>query len=339
MSSQGAYGYAVARIRAMEHRLLDQGVLQRMIDAEDFASILKILGETSYSSALASQTGGSDFDKVLESDLHSIYEEVRTFVPDKKLVDIMRLHYDFHNVKVLLKSMFNVRTGGKKRWDLLTSLGSQPLDDIIANIETEEYRLLPFGLNTLIPACITVWEQSRDVLEAERLIDKRMFEVMLEMARELDMPGIVSWVRTRIDGENIRTLLRLKRFGYDTAGALPFMHDGGTIDVGMLASLISEPFETWGRAIDFSDIGKVLGGIDASGGYSNLILSLVKLLDDHYLDKIAAARYSQTAPENIPAYLWAKETEIKNIRVIAVSKRNKGDKDHLRRLMRHGYIG
>ena len=114
MSSQGAYGYAVARIRAMEHRLLDQGVLQRMIDAEDFASILKILGETSYSSALASQTGGSDFDKVLESDLHSIYEEVRTFVPDKKLVDIMRLHYDFHNVKVLLKSMFNVRTGGKK---------------------------------------------------------------------------------------------------------------------------------------------------------------------------------------------------------------------------------
>ena len=75
------------------------------------------------------------------------------------------------------------------------------------------------------------------------------------------------------------------------------------------------------------------------GRIFQLILSLEKLLDDHYLDKIAAARYSQTAPENIPAYLWAKETEIKNIRVIAVSKRNKGDKDHLRRLMRHGYIG
>ena len=338
MSHQEAYGYAVARIRAMEHRLLDAGALQRMLDAEDSASVLKILGETSYASALTSQTGELNFDKVLESDLHAIYEEVRTFTPDKELVDIMRLPYDFHNVKVLMKSMFNVRTGGKKRWDLLTSLGSQPLDDIIANIESEEYRLLPFGLNTLIPVCITVWEQSRDILEVERLIDKRMFEVMLEKAHELDMPGIVSWVRTRIDGENIRTLLRLKRFGYDTAGALPFLHEGGTIDADILASLISEPFETWGRAVEFSDFGKVIGGIDASGGYSDLILSLEKVLDDHYLNKIGTARYSPSAPENIPAYLWAKETEIKNIRVITVSKRNKGDKDHLRRLMRHGYV-
>ena len=119
MSSQEAYGYAVARIRAMEHRLLDSGVLQRMIDAEDFSSILKILGETSYSSELSSQTTESDFDKTLEADLHNIYEEIYAFVPDKSLVDIMRLQYDFHNVKVLLKSMFNVRAGGKKRWDLL----------------------------------------------------------------------------------------------------------------------------------------------------------------------------------------------------------------------------
>lgn len=338
MSSQGAYGYAVARIRAMEHRLLDSGVLQRMTDAEDLASILKILGETSYSSALTSQTNGSDFDKVLEADLHNIYEEVRAFVPDKAIVDIMRLQYDFHNVKVLLKSMFNVRTGGKKRWDLLTSLGSYPLDDIIMNVESEEYRLLPFGLNTLIPRCITVWEQSRDVLEVERLIDKRMFEVMLEKAHELDMPGMISWIRTRIDGENIRTLLRLKRFNFDASKALPFLHEGGTIDVTMLSSLITEPFETWGRAIEFSDFGKTLGSIDASGGYSDLILSLERVLDDCYMEKLAAGRYSPSAPENIPAYLWAKEMEIKNIRVITVSKRNNGDKDHLRRLMRHGYV-
>jgi V/A-type H+-transporting ATPase subunit C len=338
MSSQEAYGYAVARIRAMEHRLLDSGVLQRMIDAEDFASILKILGETSYSSAISPQTTGSDFDKLLEADLHSIFDEVGAFAPDKSLVDIMRLQYDFHNVKVLLKSMFNVRTGGKKRWDLLTSLGSYPLDDMITNVESEEYRLLPFGLNTLLPKCITVWEQSKDVLEVERLIDNRMFEVMLEKAKELDMPGIISWVKTRTDGENIRTLLRLKRFNFDASKALPFLHEGGAIDVNMLASLITEPFETWGRALEFSDFGKMIGSIDASGGFSDLILSLEKILDDCYLEKIAVSRYSSSDPANIPAYLWAKEMEIKNIRVITVSKRNKGDKDNLRRLMRHGYV-
>lgn len=335
MSNQEAYGYAVARIRAMEQRLLDPGLLQRMIDAEDFASIIKILGETSYSFSVSAQMHASDFDKVLEEVLHEIYEEIRAFVPDKDLVDIMRLQYDFHNVKVLLKSTFNVRTGGKKRWDLLTSLGSLPLDGLIANIESEEYRLLPYGLNTLLPACVSLWEQNRDVLEVERLVDKKMYEVMLEKAQALAMPGLLSWVRMRIDGENIRSLLRLKRLGFDAIKALPFLHEGGSIDVNTLAPLVTEPFETWGRALEFSDLGGMLGSIESKASFSELILSLERALDEKYLEKIASGRYSSSAPENIPAYLWTKEMEIKNLRVITVSKRNRGDCESLRGLVRN----
>lgn len=339
MSHQEEYGYAVARIRAMEHRLLDISALQRMIDAEDLASVLKILGETSYSSAMISQNCEFNFDKVLESDLQSVYEEILSFVPDKEIVELMRIQYDFHNIKVLIKSMFNVRTGGKKRWDLLTSLGSYPLDKLIENIESEDYRLLPFGLNILLPKCISVWEQSKDVLEVERLLDQRMFEVMLEKADILSFPGVKSWVRTRIDGENIRSLLRLKRFNFESARALLFLHSGGTIDVSILAALITEPFESWGRALEFSDFGKILTTIDSSAGFSELILALENVLDNFYLEKIGVSRFSQSAPENIPTYLWAKEMEVKNIRMIVASKGNKGDKDQLRRLLRHGYVG
>lgn len=338
MSHQEAYGYAVARIRAMEHRLLDAGALQRMLDAEDSASVLKILGETSYASALTSQTGELNFDKVLESDLHAIYEEVRTFTPDKELVDIMRLPYDFHNVKVLMKSMFNVRSGGKKRWDLLTSLGSYPVDDMISNIESEDYRLLPFGLNLLYPKCVSVWEQSKDILEVERMLDQRLFEVMLEKASSLGIPGVKEWIRTRIDGENIRTLLRLKRFGFDAPKAMGFFHAGGAVDTSVLGSLIAEPFESWARALEFSDFGKVLASLDASSGFSELILSLEKVLEDFYLEKIGISRFNPSAPENIPTYLWAKEMEVKNVRVLLVSKASKGDKEQLRRLLRHGYV-
>jgi V/A-type H+-transporting ATPase subunit C len=337
MSNQEAYGYAVARIRAMEHRLLDAGAMQRMTDAEDAASVLKILGETSYAAALTSQTGDQDFDKALESELHSVYEEVEAFVPDKDLVEVLRYPYDFHNVKVIMKSIFSARSGGRKRWDLLTSLGSCSVDALVANVEAEDYRLLPFGLNTLIPRCIAAWEQSKDVLEVERQLDNRLYEVMLEKAEQLDMPGMIGWMRVRTDGENIRTLVRLKRFGFDAARALPFMHRGGDLDVSVLTPLISEPFESWGRALSFSDFGALLNGIDAAGGFAELILLLEKTLDDFYLDKIAGSRFTSSAPENIPMYLWAKELEVKNVRMILVSKSSKSDKDQLRRLLRHGY--
>ena len=337
MSNQEAYGYAAARIRATELRLLDAGVLQRMIDADDSASVLKILGETSYAQAIASCSGDSDFDKILESDLRAAYGEVKSFTPDKELVALMLLQYDFHNVKVLLKSTFNARSGGKKRWDLLTSLGSYPVDDMLSAIESEDYRLLPFGLNVLIPKCISVFEQTQDVLEVERMMDRRLFEAMLEKAETLDMPGVKSWVRARIDGENLRTLLRLKRFNFDAQKTLPFIHTGGTLDAGMLASLVAEPFETWARALDFSDFGPVLGSIDPQGSFSELILSLEKVLEDFYLEILAKDRYGQASPGMILSYLWAKEMEIKNIRVILVSKAGKGDKDRLRGILRHGY--
>ena len=338
MSHQETYGYAVARIRAMEHRLLDASVLQRMVDADNLSSALKILGETSYSSALASNTGGADFDKFLETELHGVYEEVKSFAPVKEYLDILRYQYDFHNVKVLLKSAFNVASGGKKRWDLLTSLGSVSVDDLIANIEAEEYKFLPLGLKDIVPKCLALWEQEKDVLSVERMLDIRMYEVMLEAAESFGTPDTVGWIRTRIYGENGRSLLRLKRFDYDAARAALFIHHGGTLDTDMLLSLVSEPFENWKRALAFTSFGNVIASIDAAGSFSELILSLEKVLDDFYLEKLAIFRYSSTAPENLLAYLWDKEMEVKNIRMILVAKTSGGDREQLRRLLCHGSV-
>lgn len=335
MSHQGDYGYAVARVRAMERRFLDASVMQRMIDAEDAASVMKVLGETSYAAAVAANAGETNFDGILEAELRDTYGEINLFVPDRALVSLMLLQYDSHNVKVLLKSLFNARGGGKKRWDLLTTLGSYPADELITNIETENYGLLPYGLNLLIPRCISLWEQNGDVLEVERLLDKRMYEVMLEAAASLDMPGAAEWVQTRVDGENLRTLVRLKRFGFESARALPFLHEGGTIAPDLLAPLISEPFDSWARALEFSDYGKLLSRLEFSGDFSGLILALEKALDEYYLERLAIFRYSQSAPENILLYLWAKEMEIKNVRMILVAKGGGGDGESLRRLLRN----
>lgn len=335
MSQHDVYGYAVARIRAMEHQLLDSSVLQRMIEAEDLETAFKILGETSYSTTLTLNAGIYDFDKLLESELKSKYSEIESFIPEKKLIDLLRFQYDFHNVKVLLKSAFNVEKGGQKRWDFLTSLGSYPVESLINDIEMEEYKFLPFDLNDLLPKCINIWEQTSNILEVERLLDDRMYQVMFETARELDLPETLNWIRNRIDGENIRALLRLKRFSYDAQSALLFMHSGGKIDVSGLVSLISEPFESWKRFFEFTEYGVAISSIDASGTFSDLILSLEKVLDDYYMHKLAKSRYSYNAPENILAYLWDKEMEVKNVRMILVAKTSGGNKEQLRRLLRN----
>ncbi len=336
MSRSEAYGYAVARIRAMEHLLFDSGQFGRLLEADDLGSALKILGETSYAKGLAS-VEGERYDSALEAELLSTYAELQTFVPDRALIDLCRIPYDFHNVKVLLKSIFNARTGGKKRWDLLTSLGTIPVDDLITNVESEDYNLLPYGLASVIPACVTQWEQTRDIVEVERMLDEQMFLAMLQLAKNLGEPGIVAWARARIDAENIRNLLRLRRFGIDAARAYSFLHAEGTISCDVLISLLPEPFDSWGRMLSFSNIGSALSAVQDDGNFDNLIVSLEKALDDYCQAVLAGARYSSNAPENILAYLWGKEMEVKNIRTILVSKGMAADREEVRRSLRHGY--
>ncbi len=173
------------------------------------------------------------------------------------------------------------------------------------------------------------------MLEAEKLLDRQMFAVMLEEAEKLAIPEILEWVKLRIDGENLRSLMRLKRFGFDAARAASFLHEGGHIDVNTLAPMIAEPFETWGRMIDYSDFAGLLASVDAGESFADATMNLEKALDDYYLKSISGSRYSPNAPGNVTAYLWAKELEVKNIRMIAVSKSIGRDDGQVRRLLRN----
>ena len=336
MATREAYGYVVARLRAMEHRFLDPALLQRMVDAEDLAGAYKLLSETVYGPALAGNRTGR-FDEALESALLETYREVQGFVPEPAVLEIARLLYDFHNVKVLLKSVFSLRQGGKKRWDLLTSLGSIPLDDLIANVDAEDFRLLPYGLSRVVPQCMACWEQCRDLLEVDRLLDGQYFVALTELVDSLGYEGIRMWARQRIDAENLRVVLRLRRFGFDANRTLPFLHEGGTLRIPLLLSLLTEPLESWPRLLSFSAFSQAAWILQEQPHPDEVIPGMEKALDDHASVYWASFRYQADAPENVLAFLWGKEMEVKNLRIVLVSKASRSDRDKVRRLLRHGY--
>lgn len=84
-------------------------------------------------------------------------------------------------------------------------------------------------------------------------------------------------------------------------------------------------------------MGQALSKVEDEGDFDSLIVSLERTLDDYCREVLVKARYSSNAPENVLAYLWGKETEVKNIRTILVSKGMSSGKDDVRRLMRRGY--
>jgi V/A-type H+-transporting ATPase subunit C len=305
-----------------------------MMEADGLDGALKILSETNYARGM--NEGDGRYDSALEAELGSTFDEFATFVPNRALIDIFRAPYDFHNVKVLMKSGFKAHSGGKKRYDLLTRLGSLPVDDLASKMESEEYGLLPYGLSRTIPACASVWEQSRDVVEIERVLDRCLFAAILSLAESANEPGVLKWARARLDSENLRNLLRVKRFGFDASSAVAFLHEGGSIAPSVLVPLMSEQFDGWGRVIGYSDVGLAISAVP-DDDFDKLIVALEKTLDDYCSSLLANARFSSDAPENVIAYLWGKEMEVKNIRTILVSKGTNSDRDEVRGMMRRAY--
>ena len=336
MATVEQYGYTVARLRAMESRLLDDSVLQRLIDCEDLDSAMKVLGETVYSSWLVELKSNTEFDKAIESELLYIYNEVKKFVPDSGLVEICRLPYDFHNVKVLLKGQILQREGGERHFELLTALANIPTDDLIMAVETEDYRLLPYDLHLVLPKSFALWDQTRDILEVERLLDNVLFREMFKIARSLEYEAPLRWVRGKVDAENVRNMFRLKRMDKDAVSVQSYLHDGGFVSVEQLLSMLSEPIESWVRVLSYADIGRVLYHVQDGADMNALLVEMEKILDDYVTSILQTAKYSAFAPENVLNYLWHKEMEAKNVRVALVSVANAMDKDLARRLMRRG---
>lgn len=336
MAPAERFAYTVSRLRAMSGRLIEDSLIQRILDCDDLDSALKVLAETAYAPWLVELKGGTDFDRVIEAELLHVYEEVQKFVPDVRLVHLCRIPYDFHNVKVLVKSAILVREGGERRFDLLTPLGIIPTDALIMAIESEDYRLLPFGLHRLMPQCMTQWEQTKDVLQVENILDAGLFSVLTELAAETGFDSAANWVRGRIDAENIRNLLRLKRMDAESGHASTFLHDGGRLSRDKLLPILNEPVESWPRILSFSDVAGVFSNVQDMSDVGAMLVDMEKVLDEYVSSVLAQAKYEAFAPENVIAFLWQKEIEAKNLRIALVSVANDTDRSIARGLLRHG---
>ena len=331
-----SYVYTVARLRGMENHILDSAFFARLMDSAGIDDAVKALGETSYSQWISG--AASNFDKAIDSEILATCEELASFVPDKELLYIFRLPYDFHNVKVLLKGLFKVRGGELegRRYDLLSKLGTIDTDELTNAVETEEYGFLPYGLTDLIPQCWQLWDATKNAQAVELLIDHQMFRAMLKVAEDLKMPDVIQWVRNKIDAENLRSAIRLSRMGYDSAKALPFFHDGGTIRADDMAKLLNEPQETWSRILSYTDIGSVLAALGEQGDMKAALSDVSKALDDYLVKVLEKAKYSMDAPANVLLFMLTKEAEARNMRVALVCVAGGLDREFGRRLLVNG---
>ena len=327
--------YADSRLRAMEYRILESAVLNRLADSEGIGDALKVLSDTVYGEWFSKMKNEEDFETVIQEELFFAFSEIARFVPDRRLEQMSRLPYDVHNLKVLLKGQIRKRRNEDRRMDLLTPLGNLPLDDLVVAVESEDFRLLPYGFHKVLPECMLCWDQNHDSMLMEKILDDALFSALTAISIDMGVQGVVDWVRTRIDIENIRNMIRLRRMGSDAGDIASFLHRGGWIAMDRLVLLLGEPVEGWDQLLQPSGIAQVLSHFKDTADLDILTMELEKALDDYMTRFIRKFRYIPFAPENVLTFLWRKEMDAMNVRIALVGLANGAERALLKGMFRH----
>ena len=326
------YGQSVVTIRILEKRLLTRNRLERMIEAQTPEEVLKLLGETEYSQNMADIHGSQDYEIILKRETERVFSIVRNMIKNTGIVDVLSLKYDYHNLKVLLKSKIT----GKDFSSLLMQAGTIDASKFKVKFETQSNDL-PQEIMEAIDEVQKDFEENNNPQRIDIIVDKHYFRNLSRLAKEIDVKVITDYVEGLIDFENMITLFRVQKQKRDARFLETVIFEGGTISKNKIVASINDNTDTILNKFKKEKLGTYLvKGLEAFSETKRLS-ELEKISDNYLMELNKESKYVVFGPEPLFTYLVAKEREINAVRMIMVSKINNISSDKIRERLRETY--
>ncbi|ERK47739.1 V-type ATP synthase subunit C [Leptotrichia sp. oral taxon 879] len=326
------YGQSVVTIRILEKRLLTRNRLERMIEAQTPEEVLKLLGETEYSQDMADIHGSQDYEIILKRETERVFSIVRNMIKNTGIVDVLSLKYDYHNLKVLLKSKIT----GKDFSSLLMQAGTIDASKFKVKFETQSNDL-PQEIMEAIDEVQKDFEENHNPQRIDIIVDKHYFRNLSRLAKDIDVKVITDYVEGLIDFQNMITLFRVQKQKRDARFLETVIFEGGTISKNKIVASINDNTDTILNKFKKEKLGTYLvKGLEAFSETKRLS-ELEKISDNYLMELNKESKYVVFGPEPLFTYLVAKEREINAVRMIMVSKINNISSDKIRERLRETY--
>lgn len=327
------FSQVIPRLRVYETKLLDKSKIDRMIDSNSANEALKVLQETEYANIMSNVKRPEDYEIILSEELKRVFTLMYDISPVKSLVDLMSIKYDYQNIKVVLKGMFLKEDLSY----LLISVGTIEASKLKSLIENKDFRDLGLLMKQSIEEVISSFENTKDPQIIDIILDKYMFKALIHIKNEIKDAFVDKYIVALIDSTNIKTLLRVKKQNKDREFFTSVIIEGGSIDRDKLLSMLNDSVENMQTKLSYTSYSDFIkSGIDHYTKTGSVSL-LEKLVDNFIMDMMKNAKIIPFGVEPLLAYIYAKETEIKIIRIIMVGKLNNISSEVVRERLRDIY--
>lgn len=325
----------VTRTRVLEKRLLSRARIDRMVDAKDIDEVFKILSETEYSNGIANISRPEDYEEILSGELKRIYKLMREIVKDNQIVvDLLSLKYDYHNLKVLFKEkILNIDLSRT-----YISIGTIDIQKLKNDFSTDNYEEIKDEFREALETVIKDYKEIKDPQRIDIILDKLYFSHLYKMAKSTEIELFVEYVEDLIDFTNLKTLIRLKKQNKDINFLEDVLLSNGKIDKSDIVLSLNDSIDVIINKFKNYRISKELKKGLESYQETNHLSDLEKYMDDYLMELNKGSKNIVFGPEPIFSYIIAKETEIKVLRIIMVSKLNDLSPEAIRERLRDLYV-
>ena len=321
-----AYLCLSAMLRAREARMLTAERAARMLESSGFEESAKLLADCGYEDLSGLNAAG--IDAALSARRAAIFAEIEQLVPDKALVTLFRLKYDYHNAKAVLKA----EAMGQDPLRLMSACGRVAPEKLKTAYDEERPGDLPRALAEAMFEAGSTLARTANPQLADFELDRAYFGEMKALADALGNSFVTGYVKLLIDAANLKSAVRTARMHKSADFLVDALVRGGTdidrvanADGDALAALFAHtPLEKAAAA-----------GAEAMQGGSMTVFE--RLCDNSVNDYIRGSKLASYGPEVVLSYLAAIENEITAVRMILTGQLSQVPQETIRERLRDLY--
>lgn len=332
--NQDDYAYSTARIRAKEIKLLDSARLERMLEAATPEEAYKALAESEYGTGGDSSGNVYSFETLLSEEMKKTYALLEEIAPQTEVVRAFQRRHDFFNVKVLLKAEFSNQDPPA----ILMDTGTFDKETISTMIRERDYDEMPLIMRQAVAEIYDVFPRTQDPQIVDSILDKASYEQLAVDLKGIDNPFLHELADIMTDITNIKIFIRARSIGKAWDFLKKQLISGGEISAKVYAENSDKPMDSFVGDMRRTRYGDaVYKGWELSNAGKN-ISGLEKLLEDYLMETVRKAKLITMGVEPFIAWLFAKEAEIRNVRIIMTGKINGLSNDLIRERLRLVYV-
>ncbi len=328
-------GYVNARIRGMKSHLLDSEFFERLIHKPDIDSIISELERTPYRNDVELASVQADgihcIENALRLNLTRTSNLILRLVKDESFENLIRTvlnKWDVQNIKTILRGK-NIHAPAEEIRECLVSAGELDETTLVELVKQPDIRAVIDLLGTwdshyAVPLTSSYerYTKRRDLAVLEYALDKYYYKKALSIlkGKSYNERLLKELLGAEIDVINLKSAVRMVRDGINPEEGGRILIEGGEyLETDFLRELIKEK-----RIGDV--VAKLSGtpftflqsvGQDETGRISQY----EKQLDRYLIEKgLRSFRGDPLSIAGVLGYIWAKNTEITNIRIISRCK-------------------